>query len=237
MSLFTPSLLSPIDRASAVFFSQRSLYYYARGKMGLDPSYPLLARLLQASGRPVLDLGCGPGVFAAYLREHGITAPVLGVDVSPEKIALAQELVASRYESLTFVVGDALEAGKALPCQHTWEGDIVLLDVLHYFPAEKRQELLRNLVGLLPPGGRLFLRNGVREVSGWRYAVTQAEEAWVRSSRWIRGGAWNFPSLREVETELREAGSPAVVSVPLWGRTPFSSYFFVATGWHLKSGL
>ena len=46
-----------------------NLYYYAHGKIALDPAYPASARLLADSSHPLLDLGCGMGLLAAYLLE------------------------------------------------------------------------------------------------------------------------------------------------------------------------
>ena len=40
-------------------------------------------------GRRVLDAGCGPGVYAQWLVEHG--AEVVGFDISPKMIRLAEE--------------------------------------------------------------------------------------------------------------------------------------------------
>ena len=193
--------------------------------MRLDPAYPLLAKLLHDSNFPLWDVGCGPGVFAAYLREHGVQAPLWGVDISAQKIALAQKWVASRYPHTHFAVGDA---ATCFPQDNHEARNIVVLDVLHYFSDEERRQLLEKWVSALGAGGRLFLRNGVRDISRWRHGITQIEELWVRGSRWIHGGAWNFPSRVAVEEDLRQAGARAVVSMPLWGQTPFSSYFFVA---------
>lgn len=213
-----------IHRASRCFKSRRALYYYARGKMRHDPAYPLLGRILEKTTRPILDLGCGAGVFAAYLRESGVAAPVYGIDLAGEKISIARQAVASCYPGLHFLQGNALalEEFDSLPAP----GAVVALDLLHYFPAAGQIRLLEMLAGRLDSGARLYLRNGVREPS-WRYACTLAEEGFVRLSRWIRGGSCNFPTRAFVETELRRHGLH-VVTTPLWGRTPFSSLLFTA---------
>jgi SAM-dependent methyltransferase len=52
---------------------------------------PLLALLRKSGlgGRPVIDLGCGSGIWAARLTDEGF--PAIGVDLSPAMIALAKE--------------------------------------------------------------------------------------------------------------------------------------------------
>jgi SAM-dependent methyltransferase len=47
-----------------------------------------LSLLPPVAGKQVLDAGCGPGVYAEWLIEHG--AEVVGVDVSPKMIRLAR---------------------------------------------------------------------------------------------------------------------------------------------------
>ncbi len=207
-----------VDQASARFRKLRSLHYYSRGKMRWDPAYRVIARQLKNSRNLIYDLGCGAGIFAAYLRECGIDAPVTGMDVDDKKIAIANILVAPFYSDLQFCYGDAADV-KGEP------GDLVALDILHYFAPPKQEQLLKTMAGMIAPGGRIFLRNGVSD-SGWRHWATTAEEAFVRTSGWIRGGDWNFPSSEAVQRVLSESGL-RVIAVPMWGNTPFSSHLFV----------
>lgn len=214
-----------IERVANHFAGRRSLVHYARGKMRWDPAYPLLARLLREEQEAIWDLGCGAGIFAAYMRESGVSAPIFGVDLAGGKIALAQERIAPVYSGLHFAEGEVLQWVEQNP--RVTSGAIVVLDVLHYFAEEEQRRLLRALAAKLAPGGRLYLRNGVRD-AGWRTACTLAEEGFVRLSRWIRGGECVFPERGAVEQTLRGAGL-RVVTVPLWGSTPFSSLLFTAS--------
>jgi trans-aconitate methyltransferase len=56
----------------------------------------------------VLDLGCGPGQVAAYLAAQGV--PVVGVDLSPGMVAMAQQ----RHPHLDFQVGDMRDLALAM---------------------------------------------------------------------------------------------------------------------------
>lgn len=61
----------------------------------------LLERVVDlAAGHPVADVGCGPGLISAYLRDHG--ARVVGWDVSAEMVAQAR----LAHPDITFEVGD-----------------------------------------------------------------------------------------------------------------------------------
>src|SRR5260221_6961431 len=84
-----------------------SLAVYAIRARRRDPVLyqALLARLAQPLGR-VLDIGCGPGRFALLLAKH--TDSVVGLDLSPIMLRLAQELErAYAQTNVTWVLGDA----------------------------------------------------------------------------------------------------------------------------------
>ena len=89
---------SPLREAAARYRPWPNLYYYAIGKIALDPAYPVVASILRESQRPLLDLGCGMGLLAAYLRANGHRAPILGWDVDQRKIDVAQQVLAGTSE-------------------------------------------------------------------------------------------------------------------------------------------
>ncbi|MEU6604560.1 class I SAM-dependent methyltransferase [Streptomyces shenzhenensis] len=104
-------------------------------------------------GRPadVLDLGCGTGSLALLAAEWGHR--VTGVDLSPAMVDLARAKTAGR--DAVFLVGDA-----AAPPVGERRFDAVLVrHVLWTLPGTGR--VLRHWSGLLRPGGRLVLVEGV----------------------------------------------------------------------------
>jgi SAM-dependent methyltransferase len=107
-----------------------------RGKLGSDPLYDGVLQHLPDDGQPVLDLGCGLGLFAHVLRQRGGTQPYLGVDVDAGKIARAQRAAAGLHA----VRFDCLDVQAPLPAQ---AGHVLLLDVLQYLDAGPQQALLR----------------------------------------------------------------------------------------------
>jgi len=207
--------MTPEMRAAAVFQGDRWLHGYARGKTRWDPAYARVAAVLSGSRHPLLDIGCGVGLLAAYLRESGCEQDIVGVEPDSKKVAMARACVATRYAGLNFTVGDACR----LPA---FSGDVVMLDVLHYMTAQQQQEALQNILRVLAPGGRALIRTTFRDGS-WRYYATLVEEAVVRLSGWIRGGECRFPQAQEVRTPFVERGWQVKVSA-LWGHTPFNSH-------------
>lgn len=99
----------------------------------------------------VLDLGCGTGSLSLLAAERGHR--VTGVDLSPPMVALARAKLAGR--DAVFLLGDA-----AAPPVGGQRFDVVLVrHVLWALPDPAR--VLRHWRGLLRPGGRLVLVEGV----------------------------------------------------------------------------
>ncbi|MFF9036931.1 class I SAM-dependent methyltransferase [Streptomyces sp. NPDC014892] len=106
---------------------------------------------LPARASDVLDLGCGTGSLSLLATEQGHR--VTGVDSSPAMVALARAKLAGR--PAVFLVGDA-----AAPPVGEERFDVILVrHVLWTLPDPAR--VLRRWCGLLRPGGRLVLVEGV----------------------------------------------------------------------------
>ena len=206
---------SPLREAAARYKPWPNLYFYAMGKIALDPAYPAVVSLLRDSQRPLLDLGCGMGLLAAYLRANGHRAPILGFDVDEEKIGVAQRVLSGvRYR---FHAEDAMN----FPAHC---GDVVMLDVLHYFSDQDQQRLLGKIAASIAPRGIALIRLALNE-STWRFVATELEEWFVGVSRWIPNCGWNFPTCDEVFLPFNRERFAGDVR-PMWGVTPFNSYLF-----------
>jgi len=68
----------------------------------LDILYPLI---LDKNG-VTLDVGCGEGAHSAYLREKGVTGPLVAFDISKEGVNLG----AATYEEIFFLVADLAQS-------------------------------------------------------------------------------------------------------------------------------
>ncbi|TQJ87057.1 bifunctional 2-polyprenyl-6-hydroxyphenol methylase/3-demethylubiquinol 3-O-methyltransferase UbiG [Streptomyces sp. SLBN-31] len=110
-----------------------------------------LSAWLPARACDVLDLGCGTGSLSLLAAERGHR--VTGVDGSAAMVALARAKLAGR--DAVFLLGDA-----AAPPVGEQRFDVVLVrHVLWALPDPGRA--LRHWRGLLRPGGRLVLVEGV----------------------------------------------------------------------------
>ena len=207
--------MTPDKRASDRFLHSRVLHGYAKRKARWDPAYAAVADLLGESSRPILDIGCGVGLLAAYLRECGCRQRILGIEPDASKVRIANERVAGTYPLLEFRVGDAR-------CLPEFSGDIVMLDVLHYMGPDAQRSALEQIASRISPGGCALIRTTFRDGS-WRYYATLLEETFVRVSGWIRGGSCHFPT-REAVTAPFLGPQWKVTVTPMWGRTPFNSY-------------
>jgi SAM-dependent methyltransferase len=194
----------------AARYPTRFLRHYARGKISGDPLYEAVFERLRGSTEPILDLGCGAGFLALYLRERGVTAPIHGIDHDAGKIAMAKQAAG---EWMTFAEGDVRDQGD-------WPGTVLMLDLLHYFDLETQSRLLNRTAA---SATTLILRDAVNDGS-WRYRVTYAQETFSRAIGWLQAERLHFATREAIVSPF--AGFETEV-VPMFGRTPFNNYLFV----------
>ncbi|MEJ2756880.1 MAG: class I SAM-dependent methyltransferase [Anaerolineales bacterium] len=105
----------------------------------------------------ILDLGCGNGLLARYLFEHGHTGPYIGVDTSPNLIEIARS---QNIPNAQFFVADLTTSN--------WDADIpfqtfdfiLCFAVLHHIPSHKmRVRLLSEARSQMAKGGRFIHSN------------------------------------------------------------------------------
>lgn len=185
---------------------------YVRAKVATDPVYAAVFERLRDSKQPVMDIGCGIGLLATYLRSRGFEAPIAGIDHDARKIRIAQQFAS--HANTSFAVGDARAS-------FDFRGNVVLLDVLHYFSDDDQRAILRNAAGA---GGMILIRDGVRDGS-LRYRATYAQETIARIGGWLKAERLNFPTRQSIEQSFNGALSTEVV--PMFGRSPFNNYLFV----------
>ena len=198
--------------AIASHYPRGFLRSYVRAKVASDPVYNAVFEYLRGTAEPVIDVGCGVGILALYLRERGFAAPIAGIDHDAGKIEVAQR--AAALDGITFSVGDARAP---LPIR----GTVVLLDVLHYFTPEDQALILRNAARA---GGMIVIRDGIRDGS-LRYRLTYVQEMLSRMGGWLKAERLNFPT-RETMTGALD-GQFTVEERPMFGRSPFNNYLFV----------
>jgi SAM-dependent methyltransferase len=196
------------DRIAARY-PTRFLQTYVGLKIRHDPVYEAVFDRIGKTDDPLLDVGCGVGVLAAYLRARGFNAPIRGIDHDERKIAIARSVV----PDVPFGVADARTAIDD-------GGTVVLLDLLHYFRADDQARILASAA---THARRVIVRDAIRDGS-WRYRLTYAQEAFSRAVRWLRAERLHFPYRENVTRPFANFDAEVV---PLYGRTPFNNYLFV----------
>ena len=104
-----------------------------------------------APGERILDVGCGPGFYCAELVEEvGPDGSILGVDSSPQMLALAERRCEA-HDNVAFAEG----AATALPVEDEAFDAALCVQVLEYMPDVPA--VLAELHRALRPGGRVVL--------------------------------------------------------------------------------
>lgn len=155
---------------------------FVRGKLRHDPVYSNLLRrgFLPSQGR-LLDLGCGRGILLALLRtarelfesgeypEDWAPPPVLELHGIEGRLKDAETARHALGEGATIETADLRDAD--FPPSEA----VLLLDVLHYLPAEAQEDLLARTAQILAPGGVLLIRDA-DAAAGWRFTATRVQE-------------------------------------------------------------
>jgi SAM-dependent methyltransferase len=211
--------MTPEERIASGFPRSRWLRGYIRGKLKSDPVFDKgLASVAAQTGR-IIDLGCGLGLFAFWLREHGCQQPFFGCDLAKWKVEAGMRAVHQLgLQNIELHHRDMAET----PLLNA--SAVCAFDVLHYLSFERQGVLVRSMAAAARKGAVVLIRTGVRGL-GWRSMITSVEEHWTRMTGWISGGEANFPFLEDLVLAFEKEGC-SVKAEPLWGRTPFSSHWF-----------
>jgi SAM-dependent methyltransferase len=163
-------------------------------------------------GKTVLDFGCGSGENVVPLIERG--ARVIGIDISPELVALARQRLALAGLEGTVQVGSAYETG--LP-EASVDAIFCVALIHHLDIARVRQEMLR----ILAKDGRIILEEPIRfsklyawlrgvlpargDVSEYEHPLTRAELAAI--SRPFKAEGTRYFRLPFIPLVLRTIGN------------------------------
>lgn len=111
----------------------------------------LISRFNLSSGSSVCDLGCGPGMYTTRLAERGVQ--VTGVDFSERSLEYAREVALEKQLDIDYVHSNYLDFA---PDRQFDLVTLIYCDFCVLNP-EQRASLLRNINGMLKPGGALVL--------------------------------------------------------------------------------
>ena len=129
--------------------------------------FPEVAAAVPERGR-ILEIGCGHGLFSAYLAAGSPQRDVVGIDIDERKIALA-ELAIRRGAKMRV---QRVEPG-ALP-DGTWDA-AVIVDVLYLLPEDDQRRMISLAARALAEGGRLIVKETALRPA-WKFRLTQLQE-------------------------------------------------------------
>jgi len=99
----------------------------------------------------ILDLGCGPGLYAHRLARLGFKCH--GIDFSPASIVHARDVAARGALDCSFEQADLREADFGA----RRDGVLLIFGQLNVFERERAREILQRAHAALSPGGKLLL--------------------------------------------------------------------------------
>ncbi len=237
-----PEFEALIDTASRRYLDCGMFAWeFVRGKLRHDPLYfGVVGRGLVATvGAPetkdlkddgvVLDLGCGRGIlFSLILAVHEIGARppgwlptprglrLIGFEGRSKIAAQAKKALGGEAEIFTEDLATA-----ALPrCRVA-----LLLDVLHYLPAEAQESLLDRVASALEPGGVFLLRDADAN-GGGRFWATRIQERVAALARGDFRQRFHYRSAQDWR-RLLEARGLATETAPLSEGTPYANVLVV----------
>lgn len=127
-------------------------------------------------GDAVLDLGCGPGLYAARLAQRGLT--VTGVDYSEGSIAYARQYAEDHNLAVDYRCQDYL----SLADEASYDAALLIYGDYCTFDPDQRSRLLENVHRALKTGGHFVLDVTTRP----------HREKYGAQNRWTisQGGFW-----------------------------------------------
>ena len=203
----------------ASLFASRWLRYYTVSKLRSDPVFAAAYEIFRSSKEPILDVGCGVGLLAFYLRERGLGQPITGLDADARKIRKACEVARNRYRDLEFIERDVRAP---IP---GFRGTVAVLDLVHYLEPARQGTLLEEVASFVSPGGVLVLRDCPRDKS-IRYWLTHAGEIFAQAISWNLRTALHFPTHASIYAAFPTEEFTSS-ETPSWGSTPFNNRLFV----------
>lgn len=115
----------------------------AAWEFGQDRRMAMIRRYAPLEGRRALDVGCGIGFYTQRLQEAG--ADAYGVDVDPEKVAKARQIVANVQ----------VAPAERLPFSDGFFDMVLSHEVLEHVDDDR--QAVAEAIRVLKPGGRLVI--------------------------------------------------------------------------------
>jgi SAM-dependent methyltransferase len=134
----------------------------------------LLERLVEPSGKDIVDIGCGGGALVRALAARG--ARMTGVEISDEQLAAAVE--DDGGSGARYLVGRA----ESLPLEDASADAVIFMRTLHHVPPVGQREALREARRVLRPGGIVYVAEPLAEGDFFELILLVEDEREVRAA-------------------------------------------------------
>ncbi|MEI2580556.1 class I SAM-dependent methyltransferase [Scytonema sp. PRP1] len=117
-------------------------------------TYTHLNLIGDVTGKSILDLACGEGIYTRLLKQNG-AARLVGVDISSEMIKLARQEEEKEPLEIEYIIADVMEIG------FIDSFDLVVASFLLNYASTKEQllKMCHTISANLKPGGRFISLN------------------------------------------------------------------------------
>jgi predicted exporter/SAM-dependent methyltransferase len=123
---------------------------FARFKMQYDPMFPRLAEFLPGGGQ-VLDIGCGYGVQAVWLKTLHAGMRICALEPDEDRARIARRVLSADDSVFVTTAQSFRDYPERVEA-------VLMLDMIHYMPDDELERLLKEIHGRLSSSGRLILR-------------------------------------------------------------------------------
>ncbi len=149
-------------------------YRQAVVSIGLWESEKILLAKYFKPGCSILDIGCGTGRTTFGLFKTGYQ--VIGVDITPAMIKVAQEVSQAEKLSINYEVGDATQLSFK---DNEFDNALFSFNGWCQIPTSKaRQQALSEAYRVIKPGGHFIFTSHIRRLAGGHWA------SWARD--WVK---------------------------------------------------
>lgn len=152
----------------------------------------------------LLEIGCGSGVYLRCAAEWNPSLTGVGVELQPAVAEVARTNLRNWGLEGRVQVQDC--DFRSMTMEERFD-IATLYNNIYYFPVSERVALLRQIAGILNPGGFLLLTTCCQGGS----AATEALNLWGAATR----GAGRLPAEEELVSQLRAAGYVTVKTMNL----------------------
>jgi 2-polyprenyl-3-methyl-5-hydroxy-6-metoxy-1,4-benzoquinol methylase len=144
---------------------------FLAARLAVLPLWSLAEELERLEGN-VLGVGSGHGVVARFLAELNPDVTVTGLDVDPERVAIAQATEANSPR-----VRIRVEDVRRLDAAGEFDA-AAAVDLMHHIAPAHHAEVARALARAVKPGGQLLIKD-VAPTPHWKHAVNRLHDRFV----------------------------------------------------------